>query len=375
MMSHMAGSSDNSWQSLFAADEVQGTTKALQLRFISRSGQPFLILPANPKLAVQALTLYPAQTLRARIARGVLRCALLARLPLMPGRVSLNVGLENPFVHFLQNLAHCSPEELPALGVLAGNPGSPGRRFILMVFNNQQRPVAIVKAGLNDAARELIGREAAFLEFVPHGTAGIPALHARFEHPRLHALALDYFEGESPRAADEKTMPALLGSWLKPHKTIPVALTRTWWELEQVCGAHPLFDALTQRLANRIVHPAIFHGDFVPWNIKARCGAWTVLDWERGDLNGLPGYDWFHFVIQTRILVAKKSTASLIRALTRLLHSAEFQQYAGRAGLLGVEREMALAYLLHHNEVIYPTEGLAQGRELLDALAAQWLKI
>ena len=98
-----------------------------------------------------------------------------------------------------------------------------------------------------------------------------------------------------------------------------------------------------------------------------------MLDWERCDLNGLPGYDWFHFLIQTRILVAKKSAAGLAKELMRLLDSPAFQQYAGHAGIIGVERELVLAYLLHHNEVIHPGEGRAQGRELFNALVEQWL--
>ena len=42
-----------------------------------------------------------------------------------------------------------------------------------------------------------------------------------------------------------------------------------------------------------------------------------------------------------------------------LLGSEAFQRYAARGGILGCERELVLAYLLHMVEVIKPSEGLA----------------
>jgi hypothetical protein len=57
-----------------------------------------------------------------------------------------------------------------------------------------------------------------------------------------------------------------------------------------------------------------------------------------------------------------------------LLDSAAFRQYAARGGIVGSERELVLAYLLHVVEVVKPSEGLEQTRELLRALSACWRK-
>jgi hypothetical protein len=46
-----------------------------------------------------------------------------------------------------------------------------------------------------------------------------------------------------------------------------------------------------------------------------------------------------------------------------------------RAGIVGCERELVLAYLLHSVEVIKPSEGLAPTRALLQALASGWRKV
>ena len=37
--------------------------------------------------------------------------------------------------------------------------------------------------------------------------------------------------------------------------------------------------------------------------VRPQDGSWVVLDWERGEPEGLPGWDWFHYVVQTGVLV------------------------------------------------------------------------
>ncbi len=97
-----------------------------------------------------------------------------------------------------------------------------------------------------------------------------------------------------------------------------------------------------------------------------------MLDWERAELAGLPGWDWFHYVIQCAILVERLSTPALAQRVERLMASAPFQRYAEQGGIRGCERELLLAYLLHVVHVIKPSEGLAQTQGLFDALAPRW---
>jgi hypothetical protein len=265
--------------------------------------------------------------------------------------------------------------ELPTLGIFAGNPASDGQRFLLLVFNSRQTPVAVVKAGLSQRAQGLIQQEETFLAAAPAETTAVPRLRAQFESPRLCALALDFFPGDSPRPRDEAAIPSVLSSWVDPKRTITVSDTPDWRRLEGAASGRALFDALAGQLCGRELHPAIHHGDFVPWNIKVSpAGAWTVLDWERGELAGIPGWDWFHYLIQSGILVGHLSPPVLIRRVESLLNSEAFRQYAARADILGCERELVLAYLLHVIEVIKPSEGLAATAELLKALSTRWRK-
>jgi hypothetical protein len=367
--------SQHSWEDLFAAPEGREQAVRIKMRLVKKAGRPFLLLPVQPRPAAAIMNLYPAQSGRARIARALLRCLLRASLPLGTETISLAIAPGDAFVKFLWSLAGEQGQGAPVLGILAGNPASDGQRFLLLVFDASQRPVAVVKAGLSPRARALVEQEERFLAAVPERTVAVPRLRARFESSRLRALALDFVPGDSPRPRDEAAFPPLLTAWVDATRTVVLCETRDWLRLQEAAPADSLFSTVAERLRGRKVHPAIHHGDFAPWNIKVSpAGAWTVLDWERGELTGIPGWDWFHYVIQSGILVGHLPTSKLVQRVESLLSSDAFRQYATRGGIVGCERELVLAYLLHAVEVIKPAEGLAPTCELLEALAARWRK-
>jgi hypothetical protein len=345
------------------------------MSLLKKRGQPLLLLPGQARPAATTMNLYPAQTGRARAVRLLLRCLLRASLPLGTRRVALEISPQDPFVGFLASLSGGPKGELTTLGVFAGNRGSEGQRFLLLVFNSSLTPIPVVKTGLSQRARALILQEESFLAAAPAETTALPRLRARFESLRLCALAFDYFPGDSPRPRDEAALPSVLSSWVDLKRTMTVSDTQDWKRLEEAAPGRDLFAALAGQLRRRKFHSAIHHGDFVPWNIKiSPAGEWTVLDWERGELVAIPGWDWFHYVIQSGILVGHLSAPGLIQRVESLLDSEAFKQYAVRAGIQGCERELVTAYLLHVIEVIKPSEGLAVTAELLNALSTRWRK-
>jgi hypothetical protein len=365
----------HSWDDLFAVPAGEEQAVRIKMRVVRKAGRPFLLLPRQSRSAAATMDLYPAQTGRARMARALLRCLLRASLPLGTKTVSLALARGDPFVKFLASLAGEPGEGLPVLGILAGNPATEGQRFLLLVFDASQRPVAVVKAGLSPRARALVDQEERFLTTVPENRFAIPRLRARFESSRLRALALDFVPGDSPRPRNETALAPLLTAWVDVTRTVVLSDIPAWRRLQEAAPVSGLFSAITTQLRGCKVHPAMHHGDFAPWNIKVSpAGDWTVLDWERGEQTGIPGWDWFHYVIQSGILVGHLPTAVLIQRVECLVSSDAFRQYATRGGIVGYERDLVLAYLLHLVEVIKPAEGLAPNRELLEALAARWRK-
>lgn len=343
------------------------------MRVLRKQGRPFLLLPAQRGPAAAALGLYPAQTAQARAARALLRGLLRAGLPAGTEAVSLTISPSDPFVRFLGSLTGVAQSELPAFGVLAGNPASPGQRFIVLLFDQNSRPAAVVKAGVSDAAKALVVKEQSFLETVSGKAAGLPKLRGSLQTPALRALALDYFDGQSPRPRHDGGLLALLRPWVDTKRTVTLSYTPDWRRLDQAAAASPLWPALSVRLRARALHPALSHGDLAPWNIRlSPAGSWTVLDWERGELTGIAGWDWFHYVIQRAILVERAPVPGLVERVEQLLGSDDFKRYAEHTGIAGFARELVLAYLLHSVLVLQPAEGLAQTRALVEALAGKW---
>jgi hypothetical protein len=290
-----------------------------------------------------------------------------------PTEFSFEPGSE--LARFIAKLAQASGADLPPLGILAGNAATAGQRFIILIFDTKQRPAFVIKAGLSARAQELVGQEERFLARVPSASPGIPPLRAVLQTSRLRALALDFVRGRSPRSGDTPALAPLLSAWVHTGQQLRVPESRAWIEMKAACSDHPVFKAIAPALEARTVAAAITHGDFAPWNIKVeRNRKWTVLDWERGDLRGIPAWDWLHFVIQPAILVHRQGPPALVDLLERLFASSGFSAYAQPAGIMGMEHEIALAYLLHHNEVIRPSEGLETGRGLLAALAKRWIR-
>ena len=121
-------------------------------------------------------------------------------------------------------------------------------------------------------------------------------------------------------------------------------------------------------------HPVIYHGDFAPWNIKVSHGSWHALDWERGELSGIPGWDWFHYVIQSAVLIKREPVDQLVARVERMLASQNFMRYADRAKITGTERMLLLAYLNYSVQILKQTEELPRVQSLLSSLSANWAK-
>ena len=343
------------------------------MKLLTKRGQPLLLLPHLPSLARIGLELYPAQTPRSRLVRTLAAWALQARLPVAIKPVQVNLAPDDPFVRWLASRARLAPGGIPQFAVLAGNPNSPGQRLILLLFDPAGRPAAVVKAGVTEAAWKLIEQEQQFLESVPTSMPAIPSLRASFANAKLRAIALDFLPGRSPREVDEHLLPKVLGNWLQPQQPVVLTDTRAWRKLAATSADHPIFKSLVVSLRKQSNSGALCHGDFAPWNVRVSpSGDWTALDWERGDLNGLPAWDWFHYVIQKNILVQHQSVASLATSAEGLLAGNEFKAYAQAAGISGHERSLVLFYLMYQAEVIRPSEGQAETRALLSHLAARW---
>jgi len=181
----------------------------------------------------------------------------------------------------------------------------------------------------------------------------------RSEH--VSAFAMDFFPGVSPRPGNSPIVERLLGSWIDSGRKPAIGDLPLWQRL--VAGVSALPEPI-KRVGSATVHPTIYHGDFAPWNIKVRGEDWTLLDWERGELAGLPLWDWLHFIVQPAILVERRPTETVLGEIESFLQSPALARYAERSGIAGLERALAAAYFQHCVHVLRPSEGLEELRAL-----------
>lgn len=367
----MATSLNAQWDKLFGIAPDGTSAVRFEWLVLRKRGHAFLFLPSTVRFAYRALMVYPAQTPFARAARACLRGAFRLHLPVPVQRECWAACAENEFVKFLAALVGIAPGALPTPAVLAGNPAGPGPRYMLLISDPKGVPKVVVKAGTSQAAKELIRAEVNILSQLPAGLTGTPRVLATFKSEHLEAFALEFFAGDSPRTNNPRLLGELLGSWIDLNRTVRIADIPSWKRLVQACGGLSTFKPLANALADHEVHPAVWHGDFVPWNIKVnpKDGRWTVLDWERAELIGMPAWDWFHYVTQTEILVNKCTAKKLLGRVESLLAADPFCTYAARAQITNIARLLLLAYLQYNNTVIQPAEGLTTAKELLDLLS------
>lgn len=366
----MPDQSPASWQDLFVVGEPSGPRESFKVRVVRRSGRPFLILPENASAAVQGLALYAAQSRRARLAKSLLAAVLKLRLPAGLPVQSVTVDPREPFAAFLGQTA--GGRHFPRLAILCGNPRAAGRRFIILLFDQTNRPAAVVKAGVGESAARLIDSEASFLNSVRRDLPGVPRLRSTFQSARIRAFALDFFPGRSPGPGDDAGLESLLSSWIDASRTVRLVELPPWQRLAASMGPNAPAWMSSPQLQKAICRPVLFHGDFAPWNVKISGNTWHVLDWEQGEELGVPGWDWLHYVIRGAVLVWREPVAELGARVERLLASERFARYAAQAGISGIEQLLALAYLNYSIRILRQTEELARVESLLKWLLIKW---
>ena len=353
------------WRDLFAGTATPAQT--VRLRVVQKRGREFLILPINARAAVAALELYPAQTSRARAARLLLKCFLATGFAPGTHRTEVPVSMDAPLVRFIRQFE--GRESLPPFAILAGNPAAPGRRFLVALFDDNGTPRRIIKAGLEPDAHALVRHESNILKQIQTAVPAAPRWQAEFTVENFEAFATEFISGPSPHSASPDQLSRQLTPWLDLKTTVLVQNLPAWQRLRAVCRPSEEFRLLESRCCQRTILPALYHGDFAPWNIKEDAsGNWRIVDWERGEFQGPPAWDWFHYVTQPLFLVSKSPVDTAVQSLEDHLASDPFQRYAAAAQVREFLSNWYWAYLLYSRHVLVQTEQVARLDALLNLL-------
>jgi len=359
-------------QTLFASEGQLRHPVHFDWRLIRRKRRPFLLLPVAMSDVRVGLELYSAQRRRAKLWRAVLPVLFETPAASLFERVCFEADASSEVMQFLARQAGVPANRIQVTAIKFGGVAQRSR-LVLLLCDETRRPVSVVKVGVNAAGREATDREADLLEKLPPNKLGCIRMTGRLNTPALSAFATAYFPGNSPH--DDAGMERLFLAWLNPGPSVSLASLETWCELaDKAAKADPgAWRVISAALAGKTVRTTLYHGDFAPWNIRAiNAQNLQVFDWERGQLHGIPGWDWFHFFVQTAILARRLSMERAAAEVEQLLYSNRFRQYAIAAGISDFVQPLLLAYLLHQKWVIKPLEGGQTTTDLFDLLAARW---
>jgi hypothetical protein len=361
-------------ETIFGVAGPQVPKAEMSWYLVRRQGRPFLLLAESFAAAQIGLKLYSAQRWSGKLWRTV--------IPLLVGspgarileRVSFSVPKNSPLLRFLRQQTGAEGGGKVLLAGIKFSQAVGGARLVMLACDESGRPATVMKLGLGGAERAAVGREAELLAKLPPQLIGCVQLTGRLDTEAYTVMATDYYPGSSPK--DDAGLEKLFHAWLNSSPPTPIEQLPLWQELDAAAPrAEPEnWHLIRAQLAGRKIGTTLYHGDFAPWNVRLISSRnLQVFDWERGQLQGIPGWDWFHFIIQTSVLARRFPVEKAAAELQALLHSARFQRYAQAAGIADLGVPLILSYLLHHRWVNQPREGARACGELFDFLMALWL--
>jgi len=293
-----------------------------------KDGRGYLIPLSSRQVGLNALQLYNAQNPKARAVKKLLMIGLkhgfaqpfLRKVQLRPSWDTSQGGTAGGLL--LEHLQQLLGREDLQFAISLGIPGQ-HRKPVLQALAPDGTVIGYVKVGWNDATNALVQTEADVLQRFRD------AAFQAFTVPTV--LYAGQWEGRvlciqsSPVSGGETAPKVLTPRYLAAQREM-AAMHMRWMPLSRSA----FWAALWQRIERtqstyyrQLLHQGarmveawlgerplpfhLSHGDFTPWNARLLREHLYLFDWEYAAWEAPPGYDLFHFTVQTAGLLRKRS--------------------------------------------------------------------
>jgi hypothetical protein len=269
---------------------------------IPGSNGPRWLIPQEKKYGLSVFQQWRPYKLASCIKWNVLHGAYFAgRLGSIPGVKSIGIAIESKKIwkHF-----DWDRKSAPIPIIYFGTPCDTHKAVAILIDSTMLQPSIICKVPLSGLAAKSIKREHNILcylkqknsgvaptPFSLHGESGVALQEAIIGSPLprtfsdLHWKFLEKLTISNNTTSVFEQSQSLLGLLSKTDRV----KSDTKILLEKLLGECQDSTSLPQTFV---------HGDFAPWNIKKiERGSLMAFDWEVGDPNGLPFYDFFYFFL------------------------------------------------------------------------------
>lgn len=262
---------------------------------VFRQGHLLTLLPMDRVHSLHALSLYQAQSFKARCYVLYLRCVLWLKAYFMVDIVELG-KFKEPY-QFLSSSQY--------VGFLLGNPNSDRRK--MLAYHCEDDGAYVTKLALDAETSENVMKEMEDLETINQSLMGASSISGKSANDeKTHAYyTVPWVNGRAPKKVNEAALLELLITWIKSDDEQVLGNLASWKEIVSLTSATDDADAVVELGKKRVLEASI-HGDFTPWNIKVNTdNEVSVLDWESYQSEGVSGIDWAHYLVQSKLLVGK----------------------------------------------------------------------
>jgi hypothetical protein len=263
---------------------------------------PRWLIPQEKKYGLSMFQQWRPYNYTSRIKWKIIYMAYYTgRLGLIPGVKSIGIAKDSKkaWSHI-----HWDRESVPIPIIYFGTPCSTHKAVAVIVDSFKMQPSIICKVPLSDLAAKSIKQEYNILCYLKQNNPGVAPIPFFLDRESGAAVQEAIIGSPLPR-----TFSGLHWKFLE-QLAISDNATSVFEHSQSLLNLLSKIDRLeskTKILLERLLKecrdstslPQIFvHGDFAPWNIKKiDNGSLMALDWEMGDPNGLPVYDFFYFFI------------------------------------------------------------------------------
>lgn len=328
---------------------------------VYRKREVLLSLPADAEGASKALGLYQPQRPLARMSATTLR--LLAgrgahRFFLTKGKTATGVRGKGWNFRF-------DPE---TVGIMLGSSDHRVTRAIASYLGETGWEVA--KIGAGGDARAMLLREAEVLKAVSEKGMNAPRCLGVHEQGDMTILRMPYLIGTPVAAETTDEALDLLEKWIGSARGKMLAEFDEWKHVRTALGQTLQGREALEGFSDRELQPVISHGDFARWNLMhLPDGNLVAMDWEWGQLAGMPGLDLVHYFAQDARLVQRLAPEEVILHIEKELEKPRPRDYLRRTGWSDCLIEPILAWAAFKQGVRHQ-----KNPELLEACVREYLK-
>lgn len=292
-------------ETLRHALDAMGTGTHGRYDLLLRDQRVLCALPQDHAAAMRTLELYQPQRWKGRLLKWFVRNT--------PWR-----NLCAPFLHTWWNGCDGDQEPTTNVGVMMGSSGHQCARAIAVTHHEDHWEV--VKMAFGPEGGRILGHEAMMLRKL-WAYPSVPEIRDFHSNGATACLRMTLQDGQPWRDKDITRIIHLLKCWQTNQSARPLASFAEWGAITAGLKNFPKWRSRAETWSDYRFIPSIRHGDLTRPNLRrSPSGALWVHDWERGTIEGVPGLDFAHFVVQDATFRSSSTPTKIIQQTLRQLN-------------------------------------------------------